>query len=245
MEAAHGLRQRHDICKIAHMQYRIPQEAEISNIEAQWHTFFPSGNRDLISRIWAEVREKYSEPQRFYHNFGHIVELFEYWERYHAYCHDPRVVGLALVGHDVIYDIGAQDNEARSAVYTGECLERLGVAPATVRHVMEMIRMTASHVCPGDDPDAALMLDMDMAIIGAPPDAYDRYSQAIEAEYRQIYTLEDFWRGRLSRFIDVLLQQPRLFKTDLFEETLGTRARANLAREKQGLLRRLRCSARE
>jgi len=221
------------------MQYRIPQEAENSNIEAQWHAFFPSGNRDLVSRIWAEVREKYSEPQRFYHNFGHIVELFEYWDRYHADCHNPRVVGLVLVGHDVIYDIGAQDNEERSALYTGERLERLGVAPATVRRVMEMIRMTASHVCPRDDPDAALMLDMDMAIIGAPPDAYDRYSQAIESEYRQIYALEDFWRGRLSRFIDVLLQQPRLFKTDLFEDALGPRARANLAREKRVLLHRL------
>ena len=40
--------------------------------------------------------------------------------------------------------------------------------------------------------------------------------------------------------IDLLLQQPRLFKTDLFENALGPRARANLTREKQALLDRLR-----
>jgi predicted metal-dependent HD superfamily phosphohydrolase len=59
-------------------------------------------------------------------------------------------------------------------------------------------------------------------------------------QYSQIYAPEAFWRGRLSRFIDLLLQQPRLFKTDLFENALGPRARANLTREKQALLDRLR-----
>jgi predicted metal-dependent HD superfamily phosphohydrolase len=222
------------------MRYRMPQKADISKLEAQWHAFFPRRDRDLIAGIWAEVRDKYSEPQRFYHHLGHLVDLFEYWDRYYAHLHHPRVVGLVLVGHDVLYDIGAQDNEERSAVYTGERLERLGEDPATVSRVMELIRMTAVHACPRDDPDAALMLDMDMAIIGAPPNDYDRYAQAIEAEYSQIYAPEAFWRGRLSRFIDLLLQQPRLFKTDLFENALGPRARANLTREKQALLDRLR-----
>jgi hypothetical protein len=51
----------------------MPQAADISKLEAQWHAFFPRRDRDLIAGIWAEVRDKYSEPQRFYHHLGHLV----------------------------------------------------------------------------------------------------------------------------------------------------------------------------
>jgi predicted metal-dependent HD superfamily phosphohydrolase len=213
------------------MHYRIPCAAELQHLEARWHTFLPHADQSLVSQSFARLAAKYGEPQRFYHTTGYLTDIVALWEQYEAHLHDPAPVGLALFYHDVVYDIGAADNEARSAVYAERDLPLLGLPRSTIARIMALITMTATHTCAASDTDAALMLDMDMAILGAPLAVYERYRQAIEAEYTQCYALATFLQGRRDRFLAVLLHKPRIFLTEVFESTLGLQARANLAQE--------------
>jgi predicted metal-dependent HD superfamily phosphohydrolase len=92
--------------------------------------------------------------------------------------------------------------------------------------------MTKSHSGPANDQDAALTLDMDMAIIGLPSASYRNYSAAIEAEYAPAYGKALYYQGRLDQFITPWLKRERFFITNLFENKYGAQARKNLEEEK-------------
>ena len=90
--------------------------------------------------------------------------------------------------------------------------------------------MTAADV----DADGALFLDCDMAILGAPPEAYDRYAAQVAEEYAPIIPARAYASGR-ARFLDKLLASERVFLSGFFHARLGAAARDNLRRERQRL----------
>ena len=83
------------------------------------------------------------------------------------------------------------------------------------------------------DHDAALFLDCDMAILGAEPRAYEVYEQAIATEYQHVPP--ELYRAGRARFLDKLLQSPRIFLSDFFYVEREAAARANLQRARLAL----------
>jgi predicted metal-dependent HD superfamily phosphohydrolase len=176
----------------------------------------------------------YATPPRAYHHLGHVAEvLAEFdtaadeapWQR-------PAEVVAAILFHDAIYVAGRTDNEARSADLARARLADAGL-PVDLDRVAHLITLTARHgaLTPADvadDPDAARFLDADLAILGAPPDAYDRYEQAIAAEYAAIPPAA--YRDGRRRFLARLLAAPRRFLSDAAHARLDGPARANLTR---------------
>ena len=53
---------------------------------------------------------------------------------------------------------------------------------AVIQRVAGMIRATAGHDA-ADDADTALMLDIDLSILGGSAEVFDQYDQAIRGEY--------------------------------------------------------------
>ncbi len=51
--------------------------------------------------IWNRIREKYSEPHRFYHTLTHIDSMLNHLDRIKP---DGVELALAVWFHDVIYD---------------------------------------------------------------------------------------------------------------------------------------------
>ncbi|MBS1152427.1 MAG: hypothetical protein H6Q89_4125, partial [Myxococcaceae bacterium] len=97
--------------------------------------------------------------------------------------------------------------------------------------ISQLILLTARHgaLTPADvDPEAALFLDCDMAILGAAPEVFDRYDAAIREEYAQVPAIL-YSLGR-RRFLTRLLAAPRIFLSDFFHARLDAAARANLRR---------------
>ena len=129
-----------------------------------------------------ELAAVYAEPQRAYHNATHIAELLGWFDRVgdDLGWQDPARIYATILFHDAIYVPGAKDNEARSADWA----RRAGFGD----DVASLILLTASHghndVVP--DRDAALFLDADMAIVGAPPAQFAAYDAAIGREYSHI-----------------------------------------------------------
>jgi predicted metal-dependent HD superfamily phosphohydrolase len=173
----------------------------------------------------------YSAPERHYHNLEHLGEMFRVVGRLAAHTDDPLAVQLAIWFHDVVYDPRAKDNEAHSAALAAEMLSPLGIPAATIDRVARLVNATA-HLAPAEptaDRDTAVLLDADLAILGAAEERYRRYAADIRKEYAFVPDA-DYRKGRAA-VLRLFLARPRIFVNQLLFEEGEARARANLAAE--------------
>jgi predicted metal-dependent HD superfamily phosphohydrolase len=182
---------------------------------------------------WQALAEAYATPARAYHNLDHVREVLRHYADVAdgPGWRDPAAAFFAVLYHDAVYVPGHGDNEARSAVLAREHLARWQPGVDADR-VARLIELTARHgrLAPADvDRDEALLLDCDMAILAAPPDAFAAYDRAIAAEYRGVVPA---WTYRLNRrrFLKSLLARERIFLSDFFHERCDAQARVNLRR---------------
>ena len=177
----------------------------------------------------------YASPPRAYHNFDHVRDVLQH---YHEMAggpgwRQPREVYVAVCYHDAIYVPGRSDNEARSAELAREDVARFGQSAAVdINRVVELIELTARHgklERPAVDPEAALFLDADMAIVGASAAAFDRYDAAIAEEYRAVVPAF-VYRFKRKHFMRQLLASPRIFLSDYGHARWDAPARDNLRR---------------
>jgi predicted metal-dependent HD superfamily phosphohydrolase len=173
---------------------------------------------------YRELSEAYSEVHRHYHTLEHISECIALWERYKELCLEPDEVLLAIWYHDAVYDPRQRDNEERSAAWAAKDLRMLGLAPARIARVEALIRATQFHKAVM--PDERVLLDIDLAILGAPPERFARYDRDIRHEYEHV----PYWPYALGRrkVLKGFLAREKLYLTPAIAVALGTRARANL-----------------
>ncbi len=178
----------------------------------------------------AELAAAYGEPHRAYHDLRHVDELLAWFDvvaREVGWV-QPAEVQVAILFHDVVYDVTRADNEARSAARAREAIARAWPAVDADR-VAQLIELTAQHgALTSADGDAALFLDCDLAILGAAPARYDEYERAIAIEYARVAA--DAYRAGRRAFLARLAAKPRLYFSDFFHARLDATARANLAR---------------
>jgi predicted metal-dependent HD superfamily phosphohydrolase len=179
------------------------------------------------------VRDLYESPPRAYHSWHHVEDVKRHYDEVGSSgpgWQQPDEVLLAVLLHDAVYVAGAHDNEERSARLVPALIEEhLPHVAVDAGRVADLIRLTARHgsLSPDQvDPDAALFLDCDMAILGAAPDAYDRYEAAIAEEFAAL-PAEAYRAGRRA-FLEHLLKAPRIFLSDHFHARLDAAARDNL-----------------
>lgn len=184
---------------------------------------------ETSAALFAEILKRHGERHRHYHGLGHLKALFEVLEPVWPNINEPVRVELAIWFHDIIYKPLRSDNEEKSAELATRRLAKAGVDSGLVERVERLIRMTANHQAGGSDQDDALFLDADFSILGAPPETYERYVEAIRKEYRMV-PKPVFKAGR-GKFLRHALAQDRVFHTDYFEAKYGSQARENMARE--------------
>ena len=90
------------------------------------------------------------------------------------------MIELAIWFHDSVYDARAGDNEEKSAALAQEYLSDAIDVPQ-LSLVEEMIQATKSHG--GEGGDVALMVDIDLGILGRSPERFQRYENDIRKEY--------------------------------------------------------------
>ena len=132
---------------------------------------------------WYErLTTAYAEPHRHYHNQQHIAECLAEFDQARHLTRDPIAVELALWFHDVVYDPKAADNEEQSAALARRCLSDTGANSALTEAVVDLIMATKHHTPPADS-DAALVVDVDLAILGQPEQRFEEYEEQIRHEY--------------------------------------------------------------
>jgi predicted metal-dependent HD superfamily phosphohydrolase len=184
--------------------------------------------------VFDELVAAYSEPHRHYHTLEHIAEMLKVVGKLADQCEDVRTVQLAVWFHDAVYDPTAKDNEERSALMAAERLESLAIMPNHIQRIVELIPFTR-HAAPIPTglPDAAVLLDADLAILGSAEARYQRYAEAIRREYAHVP--EDKYRAGRIVVLQQFLNRAHIYLTERMRTEGETQARQNLQAEMERL----------
>ncbi len=193
-----------------------------------WHTAWlalsgRAGDEALLQALVA----RHSEPHRHYHTLAHLHACLRHLPDLCRLATHPDEVALALWFHDAIYDIGATNNERRSADWATRALLSASVESAVARRVSALIMVTRHDEAPRT-LDEQVMLDVDLAILGEHAEVFDSYEHQVRAEYHTVP--EALFRANRRRILQAFLARERIYHTDRFHARFETPARHNLAR---------------
>lgn len=186
-----------------------------------WHGSGATPDEGLFERVVAA----YGEPHRHYHSLQHLAECLAQFEAAIALAQEPAAVELALWFHDAIHDPRRADNEARSADWAVEALTAAGVPEALRERVRALVLATRHDAIPAD-PDQRLLVDIDLAILGADAARFAEYEAQIRAEYP--FVPEHEYAKARRAVLDGFLRREAIYSTAQFRSRLEARARANL-----------------
>jgi predicted metal-dependent HD superfamily phosphohydrolase len=173
---------------------------------------------------YRRVRRAWRGMGRHYHTLSHLEACLRELDAVLELAVRPAEVELALWFHDAIYRSWRRDNESQSATLA---VRTLRAAPVdTVERIRQMILATTHHEA-GFTGDTALVLDIDLAILGAPPEIYAQFERAIRREYWWVPRAR-YVAGR-GRILRSLLERPAIYQQDRLYGKYEQPARANIA----------------
>lgn len=152
--------------------------------------------------LFVRLIECYSEPHRHYHTMQHIEECFTLLESLRSNADRPHEIAIALWFHDAIYDTKRKDSEDRCAQWAREVLLAKQLASAVVGRVSQLILVT-KHAASPTGRDAAVLVDIDLAILGAPQSRFDEYEIQVGKEYAWVPSI--LYRHERRKVLEELL----------------------------------------
>ncbi len=199
--------------------------------------------RELVREAWRETRWalgigaddaaladlalRYSEPHRRYHDISHLEACLCVLEAHRALAERIGEVLVAVLFHDAIYDPTRRDSESASATLARDVLSRGGACEGSIERITGMIMATRDHD-PRGAGDAALLLDVDLSILGEDEATFDRYDRAIREEYA--FVPDEAYRAGRRAVLEGFLSRQRIYQTAPIHAEREAIARANLTR---------------
>ncbi|MCG6574240.1 hypothetical protein EGM97_05925 [Pseudomonas sp. AF32] len=185
------------------------------------------GVRDASQETHEQLIRHYDEPHRAYHNRQHLAECLQVRRLVNAACQAPAEVDLALWFHDAIYDPLRSDNELRSAQWLDEVARDSGLDDETRRRLYDLVMVTRHDSAPAS-VDEAVLVDTDLAILGASLERFEEYDQQIRREY--LHVPMSIYRQKRRQILEGFLARGRIYTTAPYFDAFEQQARANLAR---------------
>lgn len=176
--------------------------------------------------LYADLLAAYAEPQRHYHTQQHLGECLALLAQALPLAEHPGEVAVALWFHDAVYDVRGHSNERLSADWARRALGACQASGETQRRVERLIMATRHDAAP-TDPDAQLLVDLDLAILGAAPARFAEYDQQVRAEYRWVPSL--VYNMNRKRVLKGFLARRQIYGTAFARERFEAQARVNLA----------------
>jgi len=175
---------------------------------------------------WFEILNRhYAEDHRYYHTARHISECLVEFDGVSHLAAQPVAVELALWFHDAIYDTHAGDNEEQSARLAQRCLESAGAGTDLQAAVTDLVLVTRAHEG-STHPDAPLLVDIDLSVLGAGTERFLEYEEQIRQEYA--WVPEEIFRTKRAEILERFLARDVIYRTPKFYQTHEKQARANL-----------------
>ena len=195
-------------------------------ITASWHAIWTALALDAPSGLLAQLLAAWREPQRHYHTLQHLDECLSLFDSLRDAAEHPVELELALWFHDAVYNVRAHDNEARSAQWAVEALGAAGVGAERCQRIHDLIMATCHTALPAT-PDAALLVDIDLAILGAPDARFAEYERQIRAEYA--WVPEDIYVVKRRAVLQGFLDREQLYSTPAVRHHMEQQARDHLS----------------
>jgi predicted metal-dependent HD superfamily phosphohydrolase len=185
-----------------------------------------------VASSFADLCKRYEAPGRFYHTLEHLRVVLDTIGTLGGTEAMPALL-LAAWFHDVVYDSRADDNEEKSAAHARCVLQTLGIDEAILDETERLILLTKSHAQAPGDQSGQILVDADLAVLGAAQPEYDAYAQAIRKEYA--WVPEEAYRAGRRSVLERFLARPRIYATEEMYARLEDAARRNLRREIEAL----------
>lgn len=205
--------------------------------EHRWRTLWKRiGARGEALRDHDDLVAYYTDPHRAYHTLDHIEQcLAEFYEMRHL-AFNPNALELAIWYHDAVYNPRAadEDNVEQSATLVGELAKRCSLPEEFRQQVATLIRVTTHRELPVE-PDAQLMADIDLAILGQSEQVFDTYEYHIRLEYEHVPDNE--FTAKRMEVLSAFYRRPVIYSTPFFYEKYEVAALQNLARSLEKLRR--------
>jgi predicted metal-dependent HD superfamily phosphohydrolase len=101
------------------------------------------------------------------------------------------------------------------------------MTPEGIKRVETLILATRHAAIP-TEPDAHLLVDIDLSILGRPPREFDAYEAKIRQEYA--WVSDDAFRQGRRAILELFLGRRSIYQTAFFREQFEAQARENLTR---------------
>jgi predicted metal-dependent HD superfamily phosphohydrolase len=203
---------------------RQPKPLDRSRWTGLWTRLGAGG--DGLS-IFTGLEVAYAESTRAYHTAEHIRDCLAQFDLSQPTAQRPDEVEAAIWFHDAVYLPGGSDNEESSAQLAQTTLAEAG-APLEATHRIAGLVLATQHLAIPGEPDAALLCDIDLSILGRTPEVFDEFERRIRQEYA--WVPEPVYRSARAEILDGFLRRPSIFQTDFFREQYEIPARGNLHR---------------
>jgi predicted metal-dependent HD superfamily phosphohydrolase len=201
-----------------------PQTLDQGRWTRLWRQLGAKGNG---LSVFDMLMQAYAEPARAYHTADHIRDCLAQFDLTRDIAQRADEVEAAIWFHDAVYLPAGSDNENRSAELAWTALAESGVSPEVSDHIAGLVLATR-HLSIPSEPDAALLCDIDLSILGRAPDVFDEFERRIRLEYA--WVPEPVYRHGRTEILEGFLRRRSIYQTSYFRERYEAPARANLER---------------
>ena len=189
-----------------------------------WRELGASASDDAL---FTRLIECYSEPHRKYHTMQHLQECVTHLEQVRTFAERAEEVELALWFHDAIYNTRKKDNEERSAEWARDSALAAGLSGDQASRVYQFVMATVHDAVPVGR-DAAILVDIDLAILGSGVARFDEYEVQVREEYS--WVLGPLYRAGRRKILQEFANRESIYSTEYFRVNYEAQARSNIAR---------------
>ncbi len=163
-------------------------------------------------------------PRLPYHNFDHALDVYRVVTRRSQHLTEDQrhCLQIAALLHDVVYEVGAQDNESRSAIVARQLMEKLDFPESQIRAVEDLILATRMPQRPRT-PLEEILCDADLDNLGR-EDFFEQSRRLRE---------ETLAAGRQPTSLDADFLENHTYFTEQAGQERGARKADNLAQTKK------------
>ena len=202
-----------------------------------WNDLWPNAAPGRIQYAWNMVERHYLEPHRHYHTLVHVHDMIKILCDSHLINGAPesqrQAVLIATFFHDVIYEPYDKDNEEKSAALLMTLGTELRVTESVLSQASRLVRLTRDHFDrpPGLEAIAHIFLDVDLEILSAMPERYEKYAEGIRKEYQSVTDRIIHYDSRRLVFLEKVLHSATIYWTRDLGACGEWDARSNITNE--------------
>ena len=195
------------------------------NIE-RWSRLMEAWGFEPSRETFEALLVAYSEKGRHYHTAEHVSACLRHLDACVAMVEFPKEVEIALWFHDAIYKPLSSNNEKESADWAASFLSEQGATAAEVARVHRLVMVT-EHNAPTQTNDEAVLVDIDLSILGADSAIYDIFESGVRKEYRLVPSF--LYRKKRAEVLRGFLERQQIYTSGCFSAEVERQAKENLS----------------